>query len=96
MEHKLKKILGKNEDRNRYTPIYEYRGFKFKNDSNYSGRYATWVAWGISPMKNTHHFGKNVMFSSSNTIKRVAWDIDRYLDNGELGLAFLDLSYEVG
>ena len=39
MEHKLKKILGKNEDRNRYTPIYEYRGFKFKNDSNYSGRY---------------------------------------------------------
>jgi hypothetical protein len=39
-------------------------------------------------MKNTHHFGNNIMFSSSNTIKRVAWDIDRYLDNGELDLAY--------
>tara|TARA_R100001163_G_scaffold53147_1_gene40512 strand:+ start:246 stop:512 length:267 start_codon:yes stop_codon:yes gene_type:complete len=86
--HKFKKILPKNEIRTRYTPVYEYRGFKFRNDSRFnSGRYARWSAWGIDPN------GNHVEFHHANKRDRVAWDIDRYLDEGRNDLAYEILNF---
>ena len=85
MDHKFKKILAENEHGYKHSAVYEYRGFKMKNDIRFT--YGSWKAWGVDSN------GKNIEFHSANKRSRVAWDIDRYLDEGRNDLAYEILNF---